>query len=112
VRSRTLDVNYGSQKFAIEAISGTSYYRIKNPWSGRYLSAPNTTAGTTLQIQDLNTSWSSQQWEIILVSGSSYRIRNRWSGLYVTAGASSGTDVKQQALNSSSLAQLFQLPTY
>lgn len=90
------------------AITGNS--RLVDQSANLYLNCSANAAYAAVRSLTLNTGYSSQKWVVELVSGSNYRIKNVWSGLYVTAGASSGADIKQQALNSSSLAQLFKFP--
>jgi hypothetical protein len=114
VRSRTLDSGGLAQRWVIELVSGTTnIYRLKSTWSGLYLAAPNNTAGTTMRIYSSDTAATSQRWEISYAgSAGNYRLKNVASQLYLTAGSASGTDIKQQSLNTSSNTQVFRLSSY
>lgn len=60
--------------------------RLRNVWSGRFVTATNTGNDSETRAQPLNTSWSSQHWAIEPYAGRHYvRLRNLWSGTYLNA---------------------------
>jgi len=72
--------------------------RLKNMWSGMYLSVEGDGNNANVAAQSLNTSWTSQQW----VLEDNYRIRNVWSGKYLAVtGNEDYSNVVCQDLNTS-----------
>jgi len=72
--------------------------RLKNVWSSKYLTVAGSDDNANVQAQNLNTSWSSQQW----VLESNYRIRNSWSGKYLAVTSNDDySNVVCQTLNTS-----------
>ena len=57
---------------------------LSSSWSGKHLTATSTQNDADIKCQPENSSWSSQDWMIEPVSGSSYvRLKNVWTGKYL-----------------------------
>jgi hypothetical protein len=53
-----------SMQWEIEPVSNTTKVRLKNAWSGKYLTVENTGDYTNIWAQSLHTEWESQEWEL------------------------------------------------
>lgn len=77
------DQSWSSQQWKLED-AGSGYFRIKNIWSGMYITAKNADNWSTI-VQSQYEAWTSQQWDFEQISGNRYRIKNRYSGKYLTS---------------------------
>jgi len=86
-------------------------YRIKNVWTGMYLTGGGDNANNAAEVAELNAEredWGSMKWDIRLVSGSSdeYWIQSNWGEYYLhNTGSSSGSEVQTRDFNDSDNAQ-------
>jgi arabinoxylan arabinofuranohydrolase len=58
--------------------------RFKNQYSGKLMTVTSSSDLASVACQDLNTSWTSQDWTTECVSGNTIRLKNIWSGKYLT----------------------------
>lgn len=99
-----INTSWTSQQWKLEEITGGvpsmgATVRIKNLWSGKYLTAADTSDFAAVKAQDLNTDWTSQEW-IIENSLGGARFKNKWSGRYLTVTSENEyAGVKCQPLN-------------
>ncbi len=75
-------------------------YRLYCKWGDLMLSG-NSGNWSNVQLGPLNTSWTSQMWELEVVSGNTYRLKNKWTGLYLNGNQAAWTDVNSGPLNNS-----------
>ena len=70
-------------------------------WSkGKYLTVTNTSDYADVKAQDLNTSWTSQEWIIDSTSLDIVKLKNVWSGKYLTVTSQNEyADIRCQPLN-------------
>lgn len=114
VLSQALNTGWASQQWRLEEISGGppspgASVRIRNIWSGKYLTVKDTSDYADVKAQDLNTGWTSQVW---VVDGdlSQARFKNVWSGKYLTVtGQGECAAVKCQPFNSDWPSQVWRL---
>ena len=95
LQAANLRAGWSSQKWVFEQVSG-EVYRIKNAWTGRYLSSQDTNEWSSLMLLDLDTSWSSQMWKVEASGNGTYRLQNQWSKLYINSPGDEW-DVPRQA---------------
>lgn len=73
--------------------------KMKNQYSGKMLTVTNDSDYATVVCQDLNSSWTSQDW-IMESSGGNIRLKNVWSGRYLTVTSDAdGASVVCQPFN-------------
>jgi len=63
----------------------TGELRIRNLWSGTYLTENNNYAGADVALQQLVPDWYSQRWTVEQATDGSYRLRSGWGGNYLNS---------------------------
>lgn len=59
-----LHADWTGEQWFIESISGSNQVRIKNVWTGKYLTVADTSDYAAITLQTLNTGWASQKWTL------------------------------------------------
>jgi Mucin-2 protein WxxW repeating region len=59
-----LHADWSGEQWFIEPISGGNQVRIKNVWTGKYLTVADTSDYAAITLQTLNTGWASQKWTL------------------------------------------------
>ncbi len=114
ILSQSFNPSWSSQEWKMENINGGaavpgSTVRFRNKWSGKYLTVTNTSSYADVKAQDLNTSWSSQEW-IMEGDPGQARFRNGWSGKYLTVtGQYECAAVKCQPLHTEWPSQVWKI---
>jgi hypothetical protein len=83
-RAQGNNYQYPSQDWIIEIVSGSTV-RMKDVWSGKYLTASSTAEQATVVVNDSNPGLTRQQWLIETV-GTEVRLKNVGTGRYLTVG--------------------------
>jgi hypothetical protein len=102
-------VSDNKQRWTLTQVSSNLYRINNNIASNLYMHANGNTAGSSVTVLNLNTSWTSQQWYLELVSANDYRLKCAWGNFYLQGANSSGTAVRVQALSTTNNNQVWTL---
>lgn len=85
-RAQGGNYQYPSQDWIIEHVPGGNTVRLRDVWSGKYLTALNNNDAVAVQVKNSDSSLMRQQWVQEAAGGGEYRFRNVGSGRYLTVG--------------------------
>jgi hypothetical protein len=89
-RAQANNYQYPSQDWIVEKIPGGNTVRLKDVWSGKYLTATNNNDLATVVVNNSDTTLMRQQWIIETYNDTEVRIRNVGSSRYLTVGNYNG----------------------
>jgi hypothetical protein len=97
-RAQANNFQYPSQDWYIEPVAGGDTVRLRDVWSGKYLTASSNSDMASVVVRNLDAGLTRQQWfkEVYATSGplaiEEVRFRNLGTGRYLTVGNYTGSD--------------------